>query len=297
MRYALAVIPALLRAADESLEKTAYDAMSDWLSANASDRERLLALRVLAQAGDEMLLERLKPYLTDPAPSVRAQAVRFIGGLPQRTDDEEISATAIALLLPFLLDEAEAVQLATIRQIGTLQNAVTGSALWPFLGDPRIRIRRAAVDAFPPSMEKELLAAIVGTDPLIAESAAFILTRSLGIRRHGHHIVDFLSERIGDMYALKSHLAAIEIYRTPPGRLIQAALHDQVKSTVDDMFWLLGALCGQAEARSIQRSLRSPNEQTRSNGAEALESLTTPRNRARSPAVERPRLLAVGQRR
>ena len=52
-----------------------------WLSPDADSKQRSLAMTVLAEAGDEALLDRLTPFIIDPEASIRLQALRLIGAL------------------------------------------------------------------------------------------------------------------------------------------------------------------------------------------------------------------------
>ena len=271
-----AVLPTLLRS-DNAADKTlAQAALDKWLTPEADRAHRMLALNALAESGDEALLERVKPFILDPAETVRRQALRLLGGLIDKTDDAIVRRDALALLVSFLSDADEFVRLAAVKTIGDLRDPSTGPALWPLLSEPDFAIRQQACLAFPPTMQNALQDAATDADPLLAESAAYVLVSTLGQTRHTPLIHEHITARLHDIATLQRHVTATAVYTGASGRLLGKAMTDQIDELEEQVYWLLGALCGRDEIGAIRRQLAGENDATRANAAEALESVTSP---------------------
>ena len=167
-------------------------------------------------------------------------------------------------------------RLAALDQIGELNDVATGPSLWPLLNDSDFAIRRQACLVFPVSMQRELQAAVADDDPVLAESATFILVNKMGETRLATTLNEIVSTLVDDMVTLHEHSEATSRYSSAAGRLFSHALADQIHEYTERVFWLLGPLCGHAEAESIRRLLTSDNQMTQANAAEALESITSP---------------------
>ncbi len=126
-----AVLPTLLTGENVDDQALAQESMADWLGPEANRVQRTLVLNVLASAGDEALLDRLTPFMTDPEPTVRLQALRLIGNLIERADGIALRNYALSLVVSFLNDKDDFVRLAALKTLGDLGDEAAGPSLWP----------------------------------------------------------------------------------------------------------------------------------------------------------------------
>jgi hypothetical protein len=282
------VLPVLIASGDARYSVAALPLLSAWLNDAHHPRRRALGLQVLAHSGAAQLLDQVSPFLRDEASLVRVQAVDVIGAFAAHTDQIELRHAGLAALQNTLADEEPAVRLTAVDQLGML-NALPHKAtrldaaqvLFMAMQDSNAHVRRAACAALSYCPRRELERAYRSTDERVAEGALYVLGR-LGSRQVGGTLVqrrlndwcETLAER---WYGLQVYRAALLGQSAPGLLLLSVLLKEQADYLVEQIFWLLGALYGEADTSAVRRSLRSADARNRANAIESLEAMSTPR--------------------
>jgi CRP/FNR family transcriptional regulator, cyclic AMP receptor protein len=288
-----AAIPPLIASGDFYYLAPAVQALSGWLEDRASAERRVLGMRVLAKSGDERLVRTLIRFLNDAAPQVRLHAIELIGDLCAATPLEPIRRLGLETLRGQLADEDEAVRLAAVESLGHFAGHEAAPALIVALSDRSFEVRRKACDAMPPSARLAAERALGSDNPACAESAAFIRARayrgnsSIAARRARRPALECVEALARGAYAIHAQRQALRPQTTPGARLMIRMLREQADLLLDRIFWLVGALCDEAESQAIRDGLRSATPATCANAAEALETIVSPRlARLIAPLVE-----------
>ena len=242
-------------------------------------------MRILGEAGTRPATGRLLTFLRDPADEVRLEAMVAVEAFTQAGLAEEFRPAVQASMHALLADPVERVRQGALTVLGRGGVFSAGSqevyaSLMAALGDPSAAIRAQASDALAAAGK----AAIAIVHPLLnspdarmRKMAAVILgrvdPRQFGALVESHITSDLLS--IYRSYGLAEALAACE--GVPSLALLRSALHEQSRDLRDGIFYLLAAVHEPSAVAVIEESFHSEAERTRSNAAEALESMTSPR--------------------
>ncbi len=280
------VIPPLMASGDFHYLAPAVKVLSGWLSSEASERHRVLGLRVLFETGDERLARTLTRYLNDFAPLVRAQAVELIGRLTAKSSRETFRRWGIDTLRTLLADRDEDVRLTAVNNLGQIQSAEASRALLVALSDRSFKVRRQACAVMPVLLQSEIKQALDSDDPRLSESAAFILVRAWrrSVREYARHrIGEHIEALVAGAYRFCLQCSVLQAVDTAGARLLTTALREEAHKLIEQALWLVSALSDDADARrpheasAIRQSLRSNNPLTQINAIETLEAATSPR--------------------
>jgi CRP-like cAMP-binding protein/HEAT repeat protein len=266
-------LTALLRVPDDQRSAEVQATLAAWTEDGATPEQRLLALDALSGAGDPRAVSVLDEAARSPVTSVRHHAALASRALPG--DSATLRDGRINLAQKLLSDDEPAVRLAAVSALGEAgPNAV--APLTIALGDPDDRVRRSACAAALTFSVKQLGALLDERHPLRRQSAAYLLSRR---RAHGASaaVLDVLNDLASEMETRRAQEQALRGSLAPAARALHATLHESVGRSRQQALWLLGALADERAVLGIARGLESDNALSRSNAAEALEALTSPR--------------------
>jgi AAA family ATP:ADP antiporter len=180
------LLPPLIASNLPAYREPAQQMLDGWLDADTGSEQQKRGLRVLARMGDARLLPRLAPYLTNPAPTVRQEALAYLTDFMARdlTPQPQQQVTAI---VGNLLDDPDArIRLDAVTALGTIQTAAAQAARRAALRDPSFAVRRQACAQMKATADlADLEPELDSQDCLLIESVTFLLAANVPrARRH-----------------------------------------------------------------------------------------------------------------
>lgn len=272
------ILPMLISSGIATYQEPASQIANTWL--NSTDAAaRMRGLHVLAQVGDERLLDTIRVYCDDPSPTVRCESVILIGDMLCQSPQTDVRHHGLDILQSYIVDDDDTVRLAVVQTLARLPSFDMTESFLMALADERFQVRRQACEvvatrSYPMHY---LERALESDDVYLVESAAFILVRT------GHHrirrvLFQVMEQLVEDTHTLRVHSAVLQAFSTPASHVLIAALADEGDVLIERFFWLLRAVVvADDDVQTLCRSLRRTNSVERANAIEALESQTSPR--------------------
>ncbi|MEM7533994.1 MAG: cyclic nucleotide-binding domain-containing protein, partial [Chloroflexota bacterium] len=318
------VIPTLLSATlpvdveDRTItyQSTAQAKLDGWLAPDSDITYRMMGLRVLASAGDNQLFELLEPYIHDPQPLVRLQAVTLIKRLvthsTRASDKQEIHTQGHKVLQSFLQDRDETIRTEAIDGIASLPLEKSFDTLIPIFNDKQFLVRQhtcvllsAALMTMNDALEQtsfsrksqETLSELLKSEnPLAVECSAYVLGRIGRKYQTRSYLEETIRRLTHDTYTLYQHRVTFsdsniaEIHEQGIGLLL-ATYDEEIQLLLNRIFFLVEALSDAEQAKNIRSHLQGEDPNMRANAIEALETITTPQLAQHiAPLFEKPKI-------
>jgi HEAT repeat protein len=245
----------------------------------------------------------LARHLADPEDQVRLQAALAVEAISKNKVSDQASELILQQMSGLANDPVERIRQATLVVYGRLGKAEAYPILVEALKDASSQVRTVAVDtmveagrAIIPVIHPRLNA----PDPQLRKMVTVILSR-INQEEYGPLLKSYITHNLLEVYRNYNRLGALAPLATyPTVTVLNGALHEQNQQRLNEIFYLLTAIHDRRSIKLISDALRSSDGNTRANGIEALETLTSPQTATLigqlfDPDLSSAKILSLGQ--
>lgn len=284
----LRVLPVLMSVEGEDSRAAATAKLRELI--NSSDAHtRARALNIIGQSCAIGFLKELVRSLTDSEDEVRlaaALATESLSGNELLAGKRDMLLVVGLLLLHDPIERARVAAVTVLdrlsRESGACATAASES-LASVLADPSGEVRDRAVEVLVrlgrriiPAVQEQLAL----SEPQLHKMASVVLAR-IEPNKYGSYVLGkLLEQNLITLYKNLNCLNALSICPGPAASVLQQSLVEQNTSLLQEVFYLMSAVCNPTAVNAIEKSLRSQHLGERANAVEALESLTAPKTAA-----------------
>jgi HEAT repeat protein len=245
----------------------------------------------------------LTRYLSDPEDSVRLQAALAVEAMSKGKVSDQITELILQQMSGLINDPVERIRQATLTVYGRMGRTESYSLLVQALIDPSPQVRSVSVDTIVDagrSIIPVIHPQLNSHDPQLRKMIAVILSR-INPDEYGPLVKSYITHNLMEIYRNYNRLGALApLAGYPTIDVLKNGLYEQNQQLLSEVFYLLTAIHDARSIRLISEALRSQDVNTRANGLEALEALTSPQTATLigqlfEPDLSSAKILTLGQ--